>query len=148
MQLRKPRLRFLRSLPEVTQLRGGKARIETFMCVDKSPFPVLHEILNSFKMNIWGCIWKIEKFFVDSCSYCHYHPDEYKPVNVYLLNSLQEWFPGSSDGKESAWNVGDLVWPLGQEDPLEKEMATTHSSILVWKNPWMKGPGGLQSIGL
>ena len=39
------------------------------------------------------------------------------------------------------------VQSLGQEDPLEKEMAT-HSSILAWKIPWMKDPGRLQSIGL
>ena len=31
---------------------------------------------------------------------------------------------------------------LGQEDPLEKEVAT-HSSILAWKTPWMEEPGGL-----
>ena len=36
---------------------------------------------------------------------------------------------------------------LGQEDPLEKEMAT-HSSILAWKLPWTEEPGGLQSMGL
>jgi len=36
---------------------------------------------------------------------------------------------------------------LGWEDPLEKEMAT-HSSILAWKIPWIKEPGGLQSMGL
>ena len=36
---------------------------------------------------------------------------------------------------------------LGQEDPLEKEMAT-HSSILAWKIPWMEKPGRLQSMGL
>ena len=35
---------------------------------------------------------------------------------------------------------------LGQEDPLEKEMAT-HSSILLWDIPWTEGPGGLQSMG-
>ena len=35
---------------------------------------------------------------------------------------------------------------LGQEDPLEKEMAT-HPSILAWKSPWTKEPGGLQSMG-
>ena len=34
---------------------------------------------------------------------------------------------------------------LGQEDPLEKEMAT-HSSILAWKIPRMEEPGGLQSM--
>ena len=36
---------------------------------------------------------------------------------------------------------------LGQEDPLEKGMAT-HSSILAWKIPWTEEPGELQSIGL
>jgi len=35
---------------------------------------------------------------------------------------------------------------LGQEDPLEKEMAI-HSSILAWKFPWKEEPGGLQSMG-
>ena len=36
--------------------------------------------------------------------------------------------------------------PLGWEDSLEKGMAT-HSSILAWRIPWTKEPGGLQSIG-
>ena len=35
---------------------------------------------------------------------------------------------------------------LGQEVPLEKEMAT-HSSTLAWKIPWIEKPGGLQSMG-
>ena len=39
------------------------------------------------------------------------------------------------------------VWSLGQEDPLEKEMAT-HSSTRAWKIPWTEEPGGLQSMGL
>ena len=39
------------------------------------------------------------------------------------------------------------IWFLGQEDLLEKEMAT-HSSILVWEIPWTEEPGGLQSTGL
>ena len=38
------------------------------------------------------------------------------------------------------------VESLGQEDPLEKEMAT-HSSILAWRIPWTEEPGGLQSMG-
>ena len=38
------------------------------------------------------------------------------------------------------------VLALGQEDPLEKKMAT-HSSILAWKIPWTKEPGVLQSMG-
>ena len=38
------------------------------------------------------------------------------------------------------------VQSLGQEDTLEKEMAT-HSSILAWRIPWMEEPGRLQSMG-
>ena len=38
------------------------------------------------------------------------------------------------------------VQSLGQEDLLEKEMAT-HSSILAWKIPWTEEPGRLQSMG-
>ena len=38
------------------------------------------------------------------------------------------------------------VRSLGQEDLLEKEMAT-HSSIIAWRIPWMEEPGRLQSMG-
>ena len=38
------------------------------------------------------------------------------------------------------------VQSLGQEDPLEKKMAT-HSTLLAWKIPWTEKPGGLQSMG-
>ena len=34
----------------------------------------------------------------------------------------------------------------GQEDPLEKQMAT-HSCILAWKIPWTEEPGGVQAMG-
>ena len=37
------------------------------------------------------------------------------------------------------------VQSLGQEDLLEKAMAT-HSRILAWKIPWMEEPGGLQAM--
>ena len=37
------------------------------------------------------------------------------------------------------------VHSLGQEDALEKEMAT-HSSILTWGIPWTEEPGGLQDM--
>ena len=43
------------------------------------------------------------------------------------------------------WEI--RVRSLGQEDPLEKEMAT-HSSTLAWKIPWMEKPDKLQSVGL
>ena len=38
------------------------------------------------------------------------------------------------------------VRSLGQEDPLEMEMAT-HSNILAWRIPWTGGPGGVWSMG-
>ena len=38
------------------------------------------------------------------------------------------------------------VGSLGQEDPLEKDMAT-HSSVLAWEIPWTEEPGELQSMG-
>ena len=56
-------------------------------------------------------------------------------------------FPGGSDGKESASNVGDSGLIPGWDDPLEKEMAT-HASILAWEIPWTEVPGGLQSMSL
>ena len=43
--------------------------------------------------------------------------------------------------KQETW-----VQSLGQEDPLEKEMATRFS-ILVWRISWTEEPGGLQSMG-
>ena len=39
------------------------------------------------------------------------------------------------------------VWSLGQEDPLEKEMAA-HSSVLIWKIPQTEDPGGLHPMEL
>jgi len=45
-----------------------------------------------------------------------------------------------------AGGEGDLVQVLGQEDPLEEQMATL-SSILAWRTPWTEEPGGLQSMG-
>ena len=42
------------------------------------------------------------------------------------------------------WEI--QVQSLGQEDPLEKGMAT-HSSILAWRIPWTEEPGRLPSMG-
>ena len=48
--------------------------------------------------------------------------------------------------KNLSAHAGDTDLILGQEDPLEKEIAT-HSSILAWEIPWTEEPGRLQSIG-
>ena len=55
-------------------------------------------------------------------------------------NSVVKNLPAMQETQET-W-----VRSLGQEGPLEKEMAT-HSSILAWKIPWTERPGGLQSTG-
>ena len=56
-------------------------------------------------------------------------------------------FPGGSEVKNLPAVQETWVQSLGQEDPLEKEMAT-HSSILAWRIPRTEEPGGLQSMGL
>ena len=70
----------------------------------------------------------------------------FKIINL-ALNFIDEQrgFPGGFDGKESACNAGDPVQSLGQEDPLEKGMAT-HSNILAWRIPWTVEPGRLHTI--
>ena len=58
-------------------------------------------------------------------------------------------FPGGASGKEPACQFRRhemQVGSLGGEDPLEDVMAT-RSSILAWRLPWTKKPGGQQSIG-
>ena len=50
-------------------------------------------------------------------------------------------FPSASESKESACTQETWVQSLGQEDPLEKGMAT-HSSILDWRIPWMEEAAG------
>ena len=55
-------------------------------------------------------------------------------------------FPGGSLVKKLPTNARDQIQSLGQEDPLEKEMAA-NSSILAKKIPWTEEPHGLQSKG-
>ena len=56
-------------------------------------------------------------------------------------------FFDGSDGKESACSAGDLGWYLGQEDPLEKGMAT-HWSIFAGEFQGQEEPGRLQFVVL
>ena len=70
--------------------------------------------------------------------------NDYFYINLARLRYVG--FPGGSDGKASACNVGDPGSTPGWEDPLGKEMATC-SSTLAWKIPWTEEPGRLQSMG-
>ena len=73
--------------------------------------------------------------------------DQNPNQNKFLKVALRNWgFPGDSDGKESACNVGDGIPSLGREDLLEKGMAT-YSSVLAWRILWAGEPGRLQSTG-
>ena len=54
-------------------------------------------------------------------------------------------FPGGSVVKNLPAKQEMQVQSLGQEDPLEKEMAT-HCKILAWEIPWTEEPGRLQSM--
>ena len=55
-------------------------------------------------------------------------------------------FPGDSDGKESACNVGDLgsIPELGRSPGEGNGLPLQYSGL---ENPWAKEPGGLQSMG-
>ena len=65
---------------------------------------------------------------------------------IHGVAKSQMDFPGGSDVKASAYNVGDLGSIPGSGRSLDKEMAT-HSSALARKISWMEEPGGLQSMG-
>ena len=55
-------------------------------------------------------------------------------------------FPDVSMVENPPANAGEAHSVLGQDDSLEKEMAT-HSGILAWRIPWTEEPGRLQSMG-
>ena len=65
----------------------------------------------------------------------------------YLHRQLHHW---ASLVAQTVKNLPAMqeIWvlSLGQEDPLEKEMAT-HSTVLAWKTPWTEEPGGLHPWG-
>ena len=61
-------------------------------------------------------------------------------VGVFASGSAVKNLPAIQDPQETQ------VQSLGQEDPLEEDIAT-HFSVLAWRIPWTEEPGGLQSIG-
>ena len=63
-----------------------------------------------------------------------------------VLPTLGRGLPWWLSGKEPPADAGNAGLIPGEEDPLEKEVAT-HSRILAWKIPWTEEPGRPQSIG-
>ena len=68
-------------------------------------------------------------------------------THLVLVHQLSHLFSRGSVVKNLPAIQETLVQSLGQEDPLEKGMAT-HSSILAWRIPWTEEHSGLQSMGL
>ena len=66
-------------------------------------------------------------------------------IYLFYRSIIDLGFPGGVGIKNPPADT--RVQSLGQEDPLEKEMAI-HSTILSWEIPWTEKPGGLQSMGL
>ena len=68
---------------------------------------------------------------------------------LHLCCNIRSHALGGSLVKNLPANAGDTggrVWCLGQEDPLEEEMAT-YSSITAWEISWTEEPGSLRSMG-
>ena len=63
-------------------------------------------------------------------------------IRVFKSPFLAMGFPGCSEVKNPPAMQKTQVQSLGQEDPLEKGMAT-HFSILPWRIPWTEDPGVL-----
>ena len=67
---------------------------------------------------------------------------------VFAIYFIASWVSLVAQTEKSLPTMQDTwIWSLGQEDPLEKELAA-HSSILAWEIPQTEEPGGLQSMGL
>ena len=69
------------------------------------------------------------------------HSDDYMVLLLTKASLLAQMVKNLPEMQE-IW-----VQSLGQEDPLEKGMAT-HSSILAWRIPWTEEPGRLQPMGV
>ena len=75
-----------------------------------------------------------------------YFQENLKIILTKKVNLFSLWLPLWLSVKKPRPMHETRVQSLGQEDPLEKGMAT-HSSILAWGIPWTEEPGGLQSMG-
>ena len=68
-------------------------------------------------------------------------------IEYWALYEPFHGFPDDSAGTPEMQETQEMMAQYPDwEDPLEEEMAI-HSSILIWKIPWMEEPGGLQSMG-
>ena len=85
---------------------------------------------------LWPGMVKVTEALMPTCGSQDYNRSP-KIVRTSLVAQMVKCLP-------TMWET--WVRSLGQEDPLEKEMAM-HSSTLAWKIPWMEEHGRLQSMG-
>ena len=105
-------------------------------CLLKSSWNILYPDLKGRFVRVWNLLlkFKSKKLKVADLQF------------QVLKKMLKLDLPGDSDSKKHTCNAGDLSLIPGQEDHLEKGIAT-HSSILAWRIPWTEEPSGLQSMG-
>ena len=97
-----------------------------------------------------GCHALLQDVYLTYVLYILYNIGRYICVYIYTYVRISVLsFPTGSVGKESAWSAGGtgdagsipgLGWSPGEGNG-------NYSSILTWKIPWTKEPGGLQSMG-
>ena len=90
--------------------------------------PIPFDLLKSFFINHFLSSYNLLFFF----------------IKVYFYSLFKSFSAQRLKRLPAIWET--WVRSLGQEDPLEKDMAT-HSSILAWRIPWREEPGRLQSTG-
>ena len=78
---------------------------------------------------------------------CHFSIPPHIQSYIFLCSALLQMGLAVKNVPASAGDIRDPGMILGQEDPLEKGMAT-HSSIVAWRIPWTEEPSGLQFIAL
>ena len=108
---------------------------------------IFFSFLETFKMVLWNPFLldttsgpPLKKFLLPVCI-------SYVDHTFLLLCMSHLGFPGGSLVKNRPAKQETWVLSLGQEDPLEKEMAS-HSSIVAWEIPWTDRPDMLYSMGL
>ena len=126
---------FIKSLFSSSSLSAIRVVSSVYLRLSIFPLAILIPACESsiLAFNMMYSAYKLNKQ-VANTQFCH---TPFLTFRDFLLAQLVKSLP-------VMWKT--LVWSLGQEDHLEKEMAT-HYNILAWKIPWMEEPGGLSSIG-
>ena len=119
---------------------GGLVRCKFYIFLQETPFKQCSRLQLKGRQWLFVSCYRIQ---------CHRHRWRQRqrqgpalgPGNKGALASLGAHMVKNLPAMQATW-----VQSLGQEDPLEEEIAT-HSSILAWRIPWTEEPGGLQSMG-